>query len=120
MRGLALGRAFDGILAWNSFFHLCHDDQRLMFPVFRRHAAPGAALMFTSGPAHGEAIGWLEGERLYHASLDPEEYRGLLAAQGFAVIAQRAEDLECGGLTVWLAQCVAGQAAATGVASWMD
>ena len=57
MRTLALQRKFSGLLAWDSFFHLCYDDQRNMFPVFRAHAAPGAALMFTSGPAHGEAIG---------------------------------------------------------------
>jgi SAM-dependent methyltransferase len=59
MRKLALRRQFSGILAWDSFFHLCPDDQRRMFAVFREHAAPGAALMFTSGPAHGEAIGSL-------------------------------------------------------------
>ena len=40
MRRLALQRTFSGILAWDSFFHLCHDDQRSMFPVFRAHAAP--------------------------------------------------------------------------------
>ena len=40
MRELALGRKFSGILAWDSFFHLRHDDQRRMFPVFRQHAAP--------------------------------------------------------------------------------
>ncbi|WP_338060331.1 class I SAM-dependent methyltransferase [Bradyrhizobium valentinum] len=45
MRSLALREQFSGILAWDSFFHLCHDDQRLMFPVFRAHAAPSAALM---------------------------------------------------------------------------
>jgi cyclopropane fatty-acyl-phospholipid synthase-like methyltransferase len=49
MRTLSLSRRFDGILAWDSFFHLCQDDQRRMFPIFRRHAAPRAALMFTSG-----------------------------------------------------------------------
>jgi len=50
MRGLALGRRFDAILVWNSFFHLSPPDQRGMLPVFRAHAAPGAILMFTSGP----------------------------------------------------------------------
>src|SRR5262249_26804623 len=47
MRGLELQRKFSGILAWDSFFHLCPDDQRQMFPVFREHTAPNAALMFT-------------------------------------------------------------------------
>lgn len=104
MRTLSLGRLFNGILAWDSFFHLKHGDQRRMFPIFRAHAAPGAALMFTSGPAYGEAIGRLEGEPLYHASLDAAEYRQLLETFSFAVVATMAEDQSCGGRTVWLAQ----------------
>ena len=60
--------------------------------------------MFTSGPRHGEAIGQLRGEPLYHASLAPEEYRTLLAAHGFAVVAERMEDPGCGGHSVWLAR----------------
>lgn len=104
MRTLSLGRAFDGLLAWDSFFHLCPDDQRRMFPVFRTHAAPRAALMFTSGPSHGEAIGTYQGEPLYHASLDAAEYRALLDANGFAVVAHTVEDPSCGKHTIWLAQ----------------
>lgn len=104
MRTLDLHRRFAGILAWDSFFHLCHDDQRRMFAVFARHAAPGAALMFTSGPSHGVALGTLRGETLYHASLGPAEYRTLLSDAGFSVIAHAAEDPACGGHTIWLAQ----------------
>ena len=104
MRELALGSRFDGILAWDSFFHLTRADQRRMFPIFRAHAAPGATLMFTSGPQDGTAIGTLEGEPLHHASLDLDEYRALLAANGFAVVAHVAEDPGCGGHTVWLAR----------------
>jgi SAM-dependent methyltransferase len=104
MRKLSLQRQFSGILAWDSFFHLCHDDQRQMFPVFRAHAAPNAALMFTSGPADGEAIGSFGGEPLYHASLDAAEYRSLLDRNGFRVVAHVVEDPDCGGHTIWLAQ----------------
>jgi len=106
MRSLSLGRTFDGLIAWDSFFHLTPDDQRRMFAVFRDHAASGAALMFTSGPAQGEAIGEFEGEPLYHASLDPEEYRALLDALGFRVVRHVADDPACNGHTVWLAQRV--------------
>jgi len=105
MRGLALVQRFHGIIAWDSFFHLTPDDQRRMFPLFAAHAAPNAALMFTSGPAHGEAVGVYQDEKLYHASLDPAEYRALLARNGFAVEAHIAEDPDCGGHTVWLARC---------------
>jgi SAM-dependent methyltransferase len=104
MRTLSLGQRFQGVIAWDSFFHLTFDDQRRMFPVFAAHAAPGAPLWFSSGPRHGEAIGNLHGEPLYHASLDPEEYRTLLAANGFSVVAHVAEDPACGGHTVWLAR----------------
>jgi SAM-dependent methyltransferase len=104
MRRLTLGRRFDGLLAWDSFFHLLREDQRGIFPVFRDHALPGAPLLFTSGPAKGEAIGCYRGEALFHASLDPAEYRALLDAHGFDVIRHVAEDPECGGHTVWLAR----------------
>lgn len=105
MRALSLDRKFDGLIAWNSFFHLNPDDQRAMFALFRDHAAPKAALMFTSGPSHGEAMGTFEGEPLYHSSLDVDEYRELLAGHGFRVISHVAEDPDCNGHTVWLAQC---------------
>lgn len=104
MRALSLGRVFHGILAWDSFFHLNHEDQRRMFSIFRKHAAPGAALMFTSGPAYGEVIGRLEGEPLYHAGLNAAEYRKLLEDVCFSTVATLAEDQTCGGRTVWLAQ----------------
>lgn len=111
MRRLALGRRFGGLIAWDSVFHLTPEDQRGMFKVFAAHAAPGAALMFTSGPAHGEAIGSFEGEALYHGSLDPGEYRALLAENGFTVIDHVAEDPDCGGHTIWLAQAAPAQGA---------
>jgi SAM-dependent methyltransferase len=104
MRTLSLDRRFDGILAWDSFFHLCPEDQRRMFPIFHRHAGTKAALMFTSGPSHGEAIGTYKGEPLYHGSLDEAEYRLLLYQNGFDVVSHVVEDPHCGHHTVWLAQ----------------
>ncbi len=105
MRSLSVGAAvFNGILAWDSFFHLCHDDQRRMFPIFRAHAAPRAVLMFTSGPAFGVAVGTFQGEPLFHASLDGAEYCALLEESGFAVVEHAVDDPTCGRHTVWLAQ----------------
>lgn len=104
MRDLSLGRTFEAIVAWHSFFHLTPDAQRAMFPRFASHAASGGTLMFTSGPVAGVAIGEFEGEPLYHASLDPEEYRSLLSENGFVVLRHVVEDPLCGGATVWLTQ----------------
>lgn len=106
MRTLALPSRFGGLVAWDSFFHLTHDAQRAMFAVFRALAEPGAALLFTSGAEHGEAIGSYRGEALYHASLAPAEYRALLDAHGFRVVDHVANDPACGGHTIWLAQAV--------------
>lgn len=104
MRSLDLGRRFDAVIAWDSFFHLPADDQRAMFPVFAQHATPGAPLLFTSGPQAGVAMGEIYGHALHHASLDTAEYEQLLATHGFEVLLHRVEDPDCGKHTVWLAQ----------------
>jgi SAM-dependent methyltransferase len=104
MRALDLRRRFDGVLAWHSFFHLDHQAQRAMFPIFALHAAPGAPLMFTSGWEEGVAMGEWRGEPLYHASLDTAEYRALLETNGFEVLAHVVQDPDCGHATIWLAR----------------
>lgn len=104
MRTLALDARFDAIVAWDSFFHLPQDDQRAMFAVFERHAAPGASLLFTSGTEDGTALGSVAGRPLYHASLSTAEYERLLAAHGFAVSLHRVADPDCGEHTVWWAR----------------
>jgi SAM-dependent methyltransferase len=106
MRRLDLDRRFGGVLAWHSLFHLAPDDQELMFPIFARHLAPGAPLMFTSGQRRGVTVGRWRGEPLYHASLDPGAYETLLEKNGFLLIDHVVEDVSCGGATVWMAERV--------------
>ena len=104
MRTLDLGRRFDGILAWYSFFHLHFDAQRAMFARFAAHAAAGATLCFAAGPEHGEAIGEWRGEPLYHASLSQAEYRALLNEHGFSVLSAPESAPAAEGPFVWLAR----------------
>ena len=104
MRTLALDRRFDAVLAWDSFFHLAHDDQRRMFPIFAAHAGPSAHLLFNTGPAHGEAIGSYRGDPLYHSSLAQAEYEQLLVQSGFEIRAHAVNDPTAGGRTAWLAR----------------
>lgn len=104
MRTVPLDRQFDGVLAWDSFFHLTMSDQRAMFPRFAAHARTGAPLMFNAGRSEGSAIGSYQGEPLYHASLDPEEYRQMLASNGFEVLDYKEEDPDCGGRWIWMAK----------------
>jgi len=104
MRSLALGRRFQGVLAWDSFFHLRHQDQRRMFKIFAAHAAPAAILMFNAGFGHGEAVGSYQGDPLYHASLDASEYQALLTDFGFELIEHSINDPAKGGRIFWLAR----------------
>jgi len=104
MRFPPLRDRFNGVLAWDSFFHLKPEDQRRMFRVFAEHCSSRAILMFNAGAAAGEAIGNYNGDPLYHASLDPAEYAKLLDRSGFDIVAHAVEDRESGGRTAWLAQ----------------
>jgi len=109
MRTVQLHQRFDAVIAWHSLFHLSHADQRAMFPIFARLLNPGGLLMFTSGSTYGEVWSDNGGEALYHASLEASEYRGLLEGQGFRVIRHAADDADCGGATVWIAQYRPGE-----------
>jgi SAM-dependent methyltransferase len=111
MRCLALGRRFGGILAWDSFFHLKHDDQRHMFRIFAAHCAASGILIFNAGFSQGEAVGSYRGDPLYHASLNPSEYEALLVGVGFELIEHSINDPAKGGRIFWLARAVRPTAA---------
>ena len=104
MRELSLGRKFDFIIAWNSFFHLNVDDQIRMFRVFENHLRHSGLLMFTTGPKAGEFWSDNGGENLYHASLNPDEYKLLLKKHGFNLIDYQINDHNCNDHTVWFAK----------------
>ena len=85
-----------------------------MLQKIARWMERGAALLFNSGPAHGEVIGSQFGDPLYHASLDPHEYRELFRLFGLTEVAYAPEDPATGsaagplavhvcrhGLAVW-------------------
>lgn len=104
MRQLDLPESFDGIVAWDSFFHLMPDEQRAVLPRFARHLEAGAPLMLTVGPEAGEVTGHVGGELIYHSSLAPDEYTGLLDEYGVDVVDFVPEDPLCDGHTVLLGQ----------------
>jgi SAM-dependent methyltransferase len=106
MRTLALDEQFDGIIAWNSFFHLTPEEQHEALTRIAAHLAPGGALLLTVGPAAGEVVGHVGGDEVYHSSLNPEEYAAILERHGISVVQFVAEDPECGLQTVLLAQRV--------------
>ena len=104
MRSLSLDRRFDGIVGWDSFFHLTGDEQRACLPRLARHLTPGGMLMLTVGPEAGEVTGQVGDDPVFHASLAEDEYRSILAAQGVEVTDFVREDPDCDFHTVLLAR----------------
>lgn len=104
MRLLDLGRKFDAIIAWHSFFHLPAADQPEMFNLFEKHLNPEGILLFTSGTELGEAWGMNGGENLFHASLATADYEALLAKHHFKILSHVVNDPNCGHATIWMAQ----------------
>ncbi|WP_224823497.1 trans-aconitate 2-methyltransferase [Cognatishimia sp. MH4019] len=101
MRAFDLGALFDGLIAFNSFFHLSPADQTKAFACFLAHAKPSASLILTTGPEAGEKVGAVEGEPVYHASLSPADYRALFAKHGWQEQAFLPEDPTFRGHTIW-------------------
>ena len=104
MRALSLGTAFDAIIGWDSFFHLTPSEQRAALPRIAAHLAPGGRLLLSVGPKAGEVTGTVEGAPVYHASLDAEDYRAILAAAGAPVETFVPEDPSCDYHSVLLAR----------------
>ncbi len=104
MRDLNLATQFDGILGWDSFFHLTHADQRATLPKIAQHLLPGGRLMLTVGPRKGEVTGQVNGEAVYHASLSPQEYGDILLGLGLTIVEFVLEDQDCGQHTILLAR----------------
>jgi SAM-dependent methyltransferase len=104
MRALDLPERFDGILGWNSFFHLTADEQRAVLPILAAHMNPGAALMLTVGPEAGEVGGHVGDDAVYHASLALAEYTAVLQRLGVSILAFAKEDPQCDLQTIPLAR----------------
>ena len=103
MRSLSLARRFGGLIAWDSFFHLAHGQQRQMFPVFRDHARPGARCCSPAAPPSERRSARSRGSRCTTRASVPANTACCSAATVFDVAAPP-EDPGCGGRTVWLAR----------------
>ena len=104
MRDFELGQTFDGLIAWNSFFHLTQDEQTACIARMARHLRPGGSLMLTVGPEAGEVNGMVGGEAVYHASLSPAEYARCLEDNGLRMTGFLAEDPETNDHSVLMAR----------------
>ncbi|MEM6759695.1 MAG: class I SAM-dependent methyltransferase [Pseudomonadota bacterium] len=104
MRDFEAPERFDGIIAWNSFFHLTAGEQPACIARMARHLAPHGVLMLTVGHADGAVDGTVGGERVFHASLSPAAYATALEENGVRLTGFLAEDPETQSHTVLMAR----------------
>ncbi|WP_417424522.1 class I SAM-dependent methyltransferase [Hoeflea sp.] len=104
MRDIELDRRFDGIIGWNSFFHLTQDEQGTTLARMAAHLNPGGALMLTVGPDSGEVAGHVGDDDVYHSSLSPRQYQDILEKLQLRIVDFVKEDPDCALQTVLLAQ----------------
>ena len=104
MKQLELGETFDRIIAWNSFFHLRPDEQRMCIGRMAKHLEPGGSVLLTVGHKAGEVSGTVGGEPVYHASLSPAEYAICLEQNGLRLTGFLAEDPETNNHSVLMAR----------------
>ena len=102
MRDFDLGDKFDGVIAWNSFFHLSREGQVQTLAAVSHHLMPGGSFLTTVGPGSGPAFGHVGGEMVYHYSMAIADYRARLAEVGMHVVDFVPEDPDCAGHSVLL------------------
>lgn len=104
MRDFDLADRFDGIIAWDSLFHLMASEQLNALSRMARHLKPGGQLLLTVGPGPGEAVGHVGGEPVYHASLSLATYATCLEDSGMTLTDFLSEDPDAARHTVLMAR----------------
>ncbi|MFK7880008.1 class I SAM-dependent methyltransferase [Roseobacter sp.] len=106
MRNFDLEERFDGIVAWNSFFHLTQQEQQGCIARMAAHLNAGGTLLTTVGPDAGEVAGTVGDRPVYHASLSPAQYATCLEENGLRLTGYLAEDPETNKHSVLMARKV--------------
>jgi SAM-dependent methyltransferase len=103
MRAFDLGRRFDAIIGWDSFFHLTPEGQRQAMGAISRHLNAGANVLLTVGDIDGEVLGAVGADPVYHSSFSPDGYRALFAEEGMEVTDLVLDDRTAGGRNILMA-----------------
>ena len=76
---------FDGILAWDSLFHLPYERQHDIYQKISNWLNDGGWFLFSHCGEDGEIIDDMLGEKLYYSGLPKDTVRQLLTDAGFEI-----------------------------------
>ena len=77
---------FDGIIAYDSFFHFPKEKQATIYSRVAHWMHPGAYLLFTHGIKEGEITDSMYGEMFYYSCLNATDVFDLMRDAGLEVI----------------------------------
>ncbi|MDR0289467.1 MAG: class I SAM-dependent methyltransferase [Treponema sp.] len=76
---------YDGIVAYDSFFHFPKEKQKEIYKIVSNWINIGGYFLFTHGNEDGEIEGNMFGEKFYYSSLNTKEVHKLLLEYGFEI-----------------------------------
>lgn len=77
---------YDGVVAFDSLWHIAHDRQAEIYPIISSLTNPGGYFLFTHGKSDGSVSGEMFGERFEYSALDVKTVHALLRKNGFEVL----------------------------------
>jgi SAM-dependent methyltransferase len=92
MRTADPGGSFDGIVAWDSVFHVPRAEQAGLFRRLGGWLRPGGRLLISLGGSDGEFVAEMLGEALFFAAHEPAAARAALEAAGLAIETWEVDD----------------------------
>lgn len=77
---------YDGIIAFDSLWHIAKEKQPAIYPKLASLMRPGAYVIFTHGKRDDETTGMMYDQEFYYSALETEEVRLLMAQAGLTVL----------------------------------
>jgi SAM-dependent methyltransferase len=92
MINLDLPGPYDGIVAWDSLFHVPRLHHESLFKSFHGWLAPNAPLLLSVGGSGGEFTDQMFGVDFFYSGHDPDTSVALLRDAGFEIIVAEVDD----------------------------
>ena len=92
MVSVDLPGGYDGIVAWDSVFHLPKAQHKRVFEAMARWLLPGAPLLLSVGGSDDEFVAPILGIDFFYSGHAPEVSRALLRNSGFEILLWEVDD----------------------------
>ena len=77
---------YDAVIAFDSIWHIAHDNQKKIYPIISSLTAHGGLFLFTHGKTDSEIISTMWDEPFYHSALDLKTVHNLLIQNSFSIL----------------------------------